>query len=117
MSSVREQSAALAERVVRSPWPEPEVPAVDLGSFVLRHSSRLADRPAVIAGASGRTVTYGELADGVERVAAGLAAGGFGRGDVLALHLPNVPELPMVLYGGLGGGGVGLSPRPIPARG
>jgi acyl-CoA synthetase (AMP-forming)/AMP-acid ligase II len=105
MSSVREQSAALAERVVRSPWPEPEVPAVDLGSFVLRHSSRLADRPAVIAGASGRTVTYGELADGVERVAAGLAAGGFGRGDVLALHLPNIPELPMVLYGGLRAGG------------
>jgi acyl-CoA synthetase (AMP-forming)/AMP-acid ligase II len=105
MSSLREQSPALAERVVRSPWPEPDVPAVDLVSFVLRHAGRLAERPAVIAGADGRTVTYGELTDGVERVAAGLAARGFGRGDVLALHLPNIPELPMVLYGGLRAGG------------
>jgi acyl-CoA synthetase (AMP-forming)/AMP-acid ligase II len=100
-----EQSASVAERVVRSPWPEPEVPAVDLTSFVLRHAGRLAGRPAVIDGASGRRVTYGEFAGGVERLAAGLAARGFGRGDVLALHLPNIPEFPMVLHGGLRAGG------------
>jgi acyl-CoA synthetase (AMP-forming)/AMP-acid ligase II len=101
MSSLREQPPSVKERVVRSPWPEPEVPDFDLVSFVLRHAGRLADRPAVIDGASGRTVTYGELAGGVERVAAGLAARGFGRGDVLALHLPNIPEFPMLLHGGL----------------
>jgi acyl-CoA synthetase (AMP-forming)/AMP-acid ligase II/S-adenosylmethionine/arginine decarboxylase-like enzyme len=105
MSSLREQPPSVAERVVRSPWPQPDVPAVDLTSFVLRHAGRLAGRPAVIDGASGRTVTYGELAVGVERVAAGLAARGFGRGDVLALHLPNIPEFPMILHGGLRAGG------------
>ena len=95
MSSLREQPPSVEERVVRSPWPEPEVPDLDLVSFVLRHAGRLAGRPAVIDGASGRAVTYGELAGGIERVAAGLAARGFGRGDVLALHLPNLPEFPI----------------------
>jgi acyl-CoA synthetase (AMP-forming)/AMP-acid ligase II len=105
MSSLREQPPSVEGRVVRSAWPEPEVPELDLVSFVLRHSGRLAGRPAVIDGASGRTVTYGELAGGVERVAAGLAARGFGRGDVLALHLPNIPEFPVVFHGALRAGG------------
>jgi acyl-CoA synthetase (AMP-forming)/AMP-acid ligase II len=105
MSSLREQPPLVEERVVRSPWPEPEVPDLDLVSFVLRHAGRLAGRSAVIDGASGRTVSYGELAGGVERVAAGLAGRGFGRGDVLALHLPNLPEFPLLLYGGLRAGG------------
>ena len=113
MSSLREQAPSVEERVVRSPWPEPEVPDLDLVSFVLRHAVRLADLPAVIDGASGRTVTYGELAGGIERVAAGLAARGFGRGDVLALHLPNLPEFPMVLYGGLRAGGAVTPASPL----
>ena len=113
MSSLREQPASVEERVVRSPWPEPDVPDVDLVSFVLRHAGRLADRPAVIDGASGRTVTYGELAGGVERMAAGLAARGFGRGDVLALHLPNLPEFPIALYGGLRAGGAVTPASPL----
>ena len=113
MSSLREQPPSVEERVVRSPWPEPEVPDLDLVSFVLRHAGRLAGRPAVIDGASGRTVTYGELAGGIERVAAGLAARGFGRGDVLALHLPNLPEFPTVLYGGLRAGGAVAPASPL----
>ena len=78
MSSLWEQPPSVQERVVRSPWPDPDVPDLDLVSFVLRHAGRLAGRPAMIDGASGRTVTYGELAGGTERVAAGLAARGFG---------------------------------------
>ena len=113
MSSPRVQPPSVVERVVRSPWPEPEVPDVDVVSFVLRHAGRLAGRPAVIDGASARAVTYGELAGGVDRVAAGLAARGFGRGDVLALHLPNLPEFPIVLYGGLRAGGAVTPTSPL----
>ena len=113
MSSLREQPPPVRERVVRSPWPDPDVPDLDLVSFVLRHADRLAGRPAVIDGASGRTVTYGELAGGTERVAAGLAARGFGRGAVLALHLPNLPEFPMLLHGGLRAGGAVMPASPL----
>ena len=49
-----------------------------------------AGRPAIHAGA--RTITYGELARQVNRLANGLLAAGFERGDRILLRLPNVPE-------------------------
>ena len=99
--------------VVRSPWPAPEVPETDLTSFVLRHCERLAAQPALIDGPSGRVLSYRGLASGVERAAAGLAARGFGRGDVLALHLPNLPEFPIALHAGLRAGGVVTAASPL----
>jgi acyl-CoA synthetase (AMP-forming)/AMP-acid ligase II len=99
--------------VVQSPWPAPEIPDTDLTSVVLRHAERLADEPALIDGVSGRAFTYGALAAGVERVAAGLAGRGFGRGDVLALHLPNLLEFPIALHGALRAGGVVSTASPL----
>ena len=37
--------------VVKSPWPAPEIPDMDVTAFVLRHAQRLADAPALIDGA------------------------------------------------------------------
>ena len=59
--------------IYRSPYPDVEIPDLPLASFVLRHAERLATKPALIDGPSGRALTYGELADGVRRVASGLA--------------------------------------------
>ena len=39
-----------------------------------------------------RTVTYAELADEVNRLAGGLVALGIGRGDVVAVYMPNLVE-------------------------
>ena len=39
--------------VVKSPWPAPEIPDMDVTTFVLRHAQRLADAPALIDGTSG----------------------------------------------------------------
>ena len=50
---------------------------------------------------------------GVERVAAGLAARGFGRGDVLALSSPNLPEYALALYGAMAAGGAVTSADPL----
>src|SRR5688572_9523060 len=66
--------------IYRSPYPEVEIPDLPLTPFVLRHAERLATKPALIDGPSGRTLTYGELADGVRRVASGLARRDFRRG-------------------------------------
>jgi acyl-CoA synthetase (AMP-forming)/AMP-acid ligase II len=79
-----------------SPRPMPSVPDVDLASFALRHAVRLADRPALI---DDRVVTYGELAERVERAAATLA----GR-DVVVVHLPNGAECAVQLLAGLRAG-------------
>ncbi|WP_255954999.1 AMP-binding protein [Streptomyces odontomachi] len=45
-----------------------------------------------------RTVTYGEFPSLVERFAAGLSALGVGRGDVVVLYLPNLWQLPVLVY-------------------
>jgi cyclohexanecarboxylate-CoA ligase len=56
------------------------------------------EHPAMIAyrGEEVRTVTYGEFPGLVERFAAGLAALGVGRGDVVVLYLPNLWQLPVL---------------------
>jgi len=54
-----------------------------------------AGRPAIIwEGEPGdvRTVSYAELADEVSRLAGALAALGVGRGDVVAIYMPNAVE-------------------------
>jgi acyl-CoA synthetase (AMP-forming)/AMP-acid ligase II len=95
-----------------SPYLEVEIPDVPLASFVLRHAPRLADKPALIDGPSGRSLTYGQLADGVRRVASGLARHGFKKGDVFATICPNVPEFALAFNGVamLGGATTMLNP-------
>jgi acyl-CoA synthetase (AMP-forming)/AMP-acid ligase II len=113
MSSLHAPPDPAVDPIIRSPWPAPPIPETDLTSFVLRHAARLADTRALIDGASGRSLTYGARAAGVERAAAGLARRGFGRGDVLALHLPNLPEFPLALHAGLRAGGVVTPASPL----
>ncbi|GAC84667.1 acetate--CoA ligase [Gordonia paraffinivorans NBRC 108238] len=68
-----------------------------------------ADRPAIIHEAedqSVRTLTFGELADQVARVAAGLKGLGVGEGDAVAIYLPMIPEAVIALYAAAGIGAV-----------
>jgi long-chain acyl-CoA synthetase/feruloyl-CoA synthase len=51
---------------------------------------------AFIAG--GDKWTYGRLAAQADRLARGLVARGIGKGDRIALHMPNRPELAVALY-------------------
>ncbi len=99
--------------LVRSPWPDPEVPDTDLTSHVLRHASRLAAKPALADAPSGRTLSFEQLADGVRRAAAGLAARGFGPGDVLTVHMPNVPEYAVAAHAAMSLGGVVSTANPL----
>jgi acyl-CoA synthetase (AMP-forming)/AMP-acid ligase II len=57
-----------------------------------RNAHRYADRPALHDPETGRRWTYAELGRDVERVAAGLAAHGVGRDDVVVFQLFNCPE-------------------------
>src|SRR5689334_5505581 len=88
-----------------SPWPMPSIPDADLGSFALRHAVRLADRPALIAD---RVITYGELAERVERGARELA----GR-DVVSIRLPNGPEFVFQLLAALRAGAAVIAVSPL----
>ncbi|WP_254409940.1 AMP-binding protein [Streptomyces sp. AC495_CC817] len=98
----------------------PDVAAVDrpVHEWVLGDASRRGTRPAMVDVSSGRTVTYGELAALVRGLAAGLAAEGVGKGDVVALHSPNTVLFPVVLYATttVGGTVTTLSPLATPGE-
>jgi acyl-CoA synthetase (AMP-forming)/AMP-acid ligase II len=99
--------------IYHSPQPDLAIPDTSLTPFVLQHAARLADKPAIIDGPSGRTLTYGQLADGVRRVAAGLARRGFGKGDVFATVCPNILEFPLVFYAVAALGGTTTTANPL----
>ncbi|ANM31362.1 AMP-dependent synthetase [Acidobacteria bacterium Mor1] len=92
--------------IFKSPHADLEIPAGPLTPFVLQHAERLASEPALVDGPSGRTITYGELAGAIKALAGGLAARGFGKGDVLAIMAPNIPEYAVVFHGTAWMGGV-----------
>ena len=78
--------------IIKSPYPDVQVPNVPLVPYVLQHAERLADKPALVCGATGRSLTYGALAVAVRRAAVGLHARGVRKGDVVGIVSPNVPE-------------------------
>jgi oxalate---CoA ligase len=55
------------------------------------------DRPALVVPEDGQVLTYGQVADRVASLAASLAVAGVGRGDGVALTLPNGPEMVQLL--------------------
>jgi acyl-CoA synthetase (AMP-forming)/AMP-acid ligase II len=90
----------------KSPHPDITIPDFAVHRFVLAKAGALGDKPALVDAASGRTLTYEQLAGGAERVAAGLAGRGFAPGDVLGLFAPNCPEFALAFHGTLAAGGV-----------
>jgi acyl-CoA synthetase (AMP-forming)/AMP-acid ligase II len=82
----------------RSPYPDIEVPNVNLTEQVFRLSSSMLDAIAVADGLTGRTITYRSMFEQIRQTAAGLAARGLKKGDVVSLWSPNVPEWPVVFF-------------------
>jgi acyl-CoA synthetase (AMP-forming)/AMP-acid ligase II len=101
-----------ATPIFSSSWPDPVVPPVSLPEFLLATAAEYAERPAIVDAVSGRTLRYGELADGVRRVAAGLAGLGLRPGETFAILAPNSPEWLLACYGAMAAGGVvtGINP-------
>jgi acyl-CoA synthetase (AMP-forming)/AMP-acid ligase II len=89
------------------------VPEVDITTLVLQHASNRGDRPALIDGPSGRTITYCELDDQIAALRGGLRERGFGRGDRLALHLPNCPEFALAFDAAASAGGAATTANPL----
>ncbi len=96
-----------------SPYPDVEIPDTTITPFVLQRAAELGEKAALIDGPSGRTLTYGGLAEDVDRCAAGLAKRGFGRGDVMALYAPNVPEYAVLFHAVASLGGVNTTINPL----
>jgi acyl-CoA synthetase (AMP-forming)/AMP-acid ligase II len=98
--------------IIQSPYDD-VVAESSLAGFVLGRAADRGGKPAIIDGSDGRVVSYGELAVLVRRAAAGLAARGVARGDVLALCCPNCPEFPVAFYAGMAAGAVVTTVNPL----
>jgi hypothetical protein len=104
--------------MIHSPFPDVEIPDVSFTDFVLAGAAGLGGKPAFIDAASGRTLSYAQLAESVRAAAAGLAGRGFGKGDVFAHYAPNMPEYAVAFHAVATAGGVNTTaspPRP-PSR-
>ncbi|MGH2807016.1 MAG: 4-coumarate--CoA ligase family protein [Actinomycetota bacterium] len=99
--------------IFKSPYPDVEIPDVGLTEFVLGGAAARGDKPALIDGPTGRTITYGELAIGTQLVAASLAERGFKKGDVFAIFSPNVPEYAVAFHGVAAAGGIATTINPL----
>ncbi|MEU5881580.1 AMP-binding protein [Spirillospora sp. NPDC047279] len=76
-----------------------DYPDVPVGAILAGAARRWGDRTALHY--AGRDISYTELAREAARFAHGLIARGIGPGDVVALHLPNLPQFPIAYYGTL----------------
>ncbi|MCA9839242.1 MAG: 4-coumarate--CoA ligase family protein [Trueperaceae bacterium] len=99
--------------IIKSPFPDVEIPELSLTEVVLAHAGQLGDKAALIDGPSGRTISYKQLAGAVQLVASSLSQRGFGRDDVLAIYSPNVPEYAIAFLAVARLGGVVTTINPL----
>ena len=99
--------------IFRSAHPDVTIPETTITEYVLKHADRLRDKPAMIDGPSGRTLTYGQLGDGIHRVATALHQRGFKQGDVFAIYSPNLPEYAIIFNAVASLGGVNTTVNPL----
>jgi acyl-CoA synthetase (AMP-forming)/AMP-acid ligase II len=84
--------------IFKSPHPSVTIPEATVTDYVLRRAVEFGDKPALIDGPTGRTYSYGQLPGLISSLAAGLAHHGLGKGDVLAIFSPNLPEYALVFH-------------------
>ncbi len=91
--------------IFHSPHPPITVPEQSFSDYLLGSLGDRRNKPAFIEGPSGRVVTYGQLRDQAHAAARGLAARGLGRGGVVAICSPNLPEYATAFHAvGIAGG-------------
>ncbi|MGI8732312.1 MAG: AMP-binding protein [Pyrinomonadaceae bacterium] len=84
--------------IFSSPHPAVTIPEISLTEFVLQRAAEFGDKPALIDGQTGRTITYAQLAPTIQRLAAGFAEYGLRQRDVLAIYSPNLPEYALAFH-------------------
>jgi long-chain acyl-CoA synthetase len=89
-----------------APYPEKS-----LHSYLEETAAKFPDRPCTIF--KGRVITYREMNELTDRMAAALAALGVKPGDRVGLFIPNTPQFVIAFYGILKAGGVAVATNPL----
>ncbi|RRQ77059.1 4-coumarate--CoA ligase family protein [Streptomyces griseofuscus] len=91
------------------------VPPVELPvhDAVLGHAAEFGERPALVDGTDGTTLTYEQVDRFHRRLAAAFADAGVRKGDVLALHSPNTIAFPTAFYAATRAGATVTTAHPL----
>jgi acyl-CoA synthetase (AMP-forming)/AMP-acid ligase II len=92
--------------------PLPPPPATTLPLWLRQRSRQWPEATALVEGCCGSRYSHAALDHLVGRCAAGLAAQGFGPGDVLLMLAPNAPEWPIVALAAWVAGGAVCGAHP-----
>jgi acyl-CoA synthetase (AMP-forming)/AMP-acid ligase II len=99
--------------IFKSPYADVDIPNVPLSQFVLERMDAYGDKPALIDGATDRTLTYRQLSGAIRLVASSLSKRGFGKGDVFAIYSPNLPEYAVAFHAVILLGGIVTTLNPL----
>lgn len=102
--------------ILKGPYPDVSIPKTALTPFVLRRTPDLADKPALIDGPTGRTLTYQQLADSISIAAHNLERRGFKKGEVFGILSPNCPEYAIAFHAVATLGGIVTPINPLYTR-
>jgi len=89
-----------------------DIPNIDLFTFVKRSAERYGDKIALVDAVTGRKMTYNQLISNSEKLAAFFVQKGFGKGDCIAIHVPNCIHYQTVVLGTLSRGMIFTTANP-----
>src|SRR5260221_1993676 len=99
--------------IFRGPYPDVSIPEVSITDFIFQRTGEFKDKPALVDGPSGRTLTYGQFEDAVRRSAASLPKKGFWKGEVFGIFSTNCPEFGVAFHAVAMLGGVSTLVNPL----
>ncbi len=88
-----------------------EQPNHTLHSLLDQSAKQFADKTAMIF--KGTQISYRQLGEASDAVAAALAAHGFKKGDRAVIYMPNLPQFVIIYYGILKAGGIVIATNPL----
>jgi acyl-CoA synthetase (AMP-forming)/AMP-acid ligase II len=98
--------------IFHSPYPDVVIPDVTVTDHVFGDLDTRATKTALIDGPTGATVSFAELKSRILKAAGGLAARGFGKGDVIGIYSPNTISYPVAFHGAAHAGGIVTTVNP-----
>ncbi len=88
-----------------------DVPDTPLHAFLEESATQAPDRTAIIF--RGREISYRNLNEAADYIAAALVASGFKKGDRAVIYMANTPQFVMCYFGIMKAGGVVIATNPL----
>lgn len=95
------------------PYPDVAIPEVSITDFIFQTTGQFKDKPALIDGPTGRTLTFDQFEDAVRRTAASLAKKGFKKGEVFGIFSTNCLEYGVAFHAVAMLGGISTLVNPL----